>query len=57
VGLECIPCWVRGRHLEWQQLRENVAVAAKANAPLPIPDHLADHPDLKEFVDISADRH
>ncbi len=48
VGLEYIPCWVRGRHAKWQQLRENVAAAVRANASLSLPDGVADHPDLKD---------
>lgn len=53
IGLKYIPCWVCGRHRKWQQLRESIAEASKANAALPLPDHLADHPDLKDLIDIS----
>jgi hypothetical protein len=52
VGLNYIPCWVRGRHLKWQQLREGIAEASRINAPLPLPEHLADHPDLKDLIDV-----
>ena len=54
IGLREIPCWVRGRHLEWQELREKVAAAVKANAPISLPDGLADHPDLKDLMDASG---
>ena len=49
IGLSEIPCWVRGRHLEWQKVRERVAAAAMANHPSPLPEGRAGHPDLKDL--------
>ena len=54
IGLSEIPCWVRGRHSQWQELREEVAATVKANAPISAPDSIADHPDLKDLLDASA---
>lgn len=50
IGLRQIPCWVRGRHLEWQQLRERIAEARKAGAPMPLTNNLSGHPDLADLL-------
>ena len=49
IGLDKIPCWVRGRHLEWQRVREAVAAASRAGLPSPLPDNLSEHPDLEDL--------
>lgn len=53
IGLKRIPCWVRGRHLQWQQLRERIAEALRAGTPAPLTDDLSGHPDLADLLDVS----
>jgi hypothetical protein len=52
LGLKHIPCWVRGRHLLWQQTRERVA-AEIARGQVPIEPPLAAHPDLADLLGIA----
>lgn len=51
LGLTHIPCWVRGRHLLWQQVREEIAAqAAYGHSASPMGASLAAHPDLADIL-------
>ncbi len=53
LGIERIPCWVRSRHLLWQQVRENVArsLTGRQNAT---DAGMEDHPDLADILGSDA---
>jgi hypothetical protein len=58
LRLDRIPCWVRSRHLLWQQVREKVAADLRENPSMQLEPSLAAHPDLADVLggDRAGDR-
>ena len=54
LGIERIPCWVRSRHLLWQQVRENVARSLTGKQIAPTDARMEDHPDLADILGSDA---
>ena len=49
LGIERIPCWVRSRHSQWQEVRGNVARSMTGIQEAPLDAGLEDHPDLADI--------
>ena len=50
LGLKHIPCWVRGRHALWQQVRQETFDAISNPASRSIPPSFETHQDLADLI-------
>ena len=50
LGLKHIPCWVRGRHALWQQVRQETFDAISNPASRSIPTSFETHQDLADLI-------
>jgi hypothetical protein len=56
LGIQSVPCWVRGRHLLWQQIRESVAEAMINSFTIGPDFPFTNHPDLADLLEPSANK-
>ena len=54
LGITKIPCYVRARHLEWQQLRDRILTAGYEAKLEAVGAKLKGHPDLMDLLDTHA---
>ena len=50
LGIDRMPCFVRARHLEWQQLRDTVAAYGPVDCWRVVDPGFATHPDLADLL-------
>ena len=51
LKIERIPCIVRARHIEWQEVRERVHAVQATGETKMLGEHLIEHPDLADILD------
>ncbi len=56
VGVERIPCHVRTRHVEWQQLRDRIAELGCKQCWTVVDRKFANHPDLTDLLGSDPER-